>query len=120
MSERTQRLSASDMSSLLAERGDIHVHVGGTVIVAGKPPTFERLLEQVDTRLNLVPRFRQRIVKVPAGLHNPVWADDERFDLDWHVRHAALPKPGSDAQLRDLIGRIMSEPLDFSRPLWQI
>ncbi len=120
MAERTQRLSASDMSSLLAERGPIHVHVGGTVIVAGKPPPFERLLAQVDARLNMVPRFRQRIVKVPAGLHNPVWADDERFDIGWHVRHSALPKPGSDAQLRELVGRIMSEPLDFERPLWQI
>src|SRR3954453_9731649 len=120
MAERTQRLSPSDMSALLAERGPIHVHVGGTVIVSGKPPPFEELITQVETRLNLVPRFHQRIVRVPAGIHNPVWADDERFDIAWHVRHSALPKPGTDAQLRDLVGRIMSEPLDFSRPLWQI
>jgi diacylglycerol O-acyltransferase / wax synthase len=108
------------MSSLLAERGPIHVHVGGTVLVGGKPPTFDRLLDQVDARLNLVPRYRQRVTRVPVGLANPVWADDPRFDLRWHVRHVALPKPGSMAQLRDLVGRIMSEPLDFTRPLWQV
>ncbi len=120
MAERTTRLSASDMSSLLAERGPIHVHVGGTVIVAGKPPPFERVLAHVDARLNAVPRFRQRVTKVPVGLANPVWSDDPRFDLSWHVRHAALPGPGTLTQLRDLVGRIMSEPLDFTRPLWQI
>jgi WS/DGAT/MGAT family acyltransferase len=120
MAERHTRLSASDMSSLLAERGPIHVHVGGTVIVAGRPPPFERVLAHVDARLGLVPRFRQRVTKVPVGLANPVWSDDSRFDLSWHVRHTALPKPGTLTQLRDLVGRIMSEPLDFTRPLWQI
>ena len=120
MAERTTRLSASDMSSLLAERGPIHVHVGGTVLVVGKPPPFADVLAHVDARLNLVPRFRQRITKVPVGIANPVWTDDPRFDLSWHVRHAALPKPGTLAQLRDLVGRVMSEPLDFTRPLWQI
>jgi WS/DGAT/MGAT family acyltransferase len=120
MADSPTRLSASDMSSLLAERGPIHVHVGGTVVVAGKAPPFERLLDQVDARLNLVPRYRQKITRVPVGLANPVWADDSRFDLRWHVRHVALPRPGSMEQLRDLVGRIMSEPLDFSRPLWQI
>jgi WS/DGAT/MGAT family acyltransferase len=108
------------MSSLLAERGPIHVHVGGTVLVGGKPPPFERLLDQVDARLNLVPRYRQRITRVPVGLANPVWADDPRFDLRWHVRNVALPNPGSMGDLRELVGRIMSEPLDFSRPLWQV
>jgi len=114
------QLSSSDMSSLLAERGPIHVHVGGTAIFAGKPPSFEELLEHVDRRLNLIPRFRQKVTHMPAGIGNPVWADDADFDLRWHVRHRALPKPGSDEQLRELIGEIMSEPLDFARPLWQI
>ena len=120
MNERPQRLSASDMSSLLAEGESIHVNVGGTVIVEGEPAPFEELLEHVDARLNLVPRFRQRVTRVPLGLSNPEWGDDPRFDLRWHVQHVALPGPGSMAQLRDLVGEIFSQPLDFSRPLWRI
>jgi diacylglycerol O-acyltransferase len=108
------------MSSLLAERGPIHVHVGAAIVVEGKPPRFEELLEHVDKRLTLVPRFRQRITPVRFNLDNPVWADDTRFDLRWHVRRAALPKPGGMDELRELVGRVMSEPLDFSRPLWQL
>jgi diacylglycerol O-acyltransferase / wax synthase len=116
-----ERLSASDMSSLLAERGPIHVHVGATMIMEGEPPAFEELLEHVSSRLHLVPRFRQRVTAAPMiQLSNPSWADDPGFDLRWHVRHAALPTPGSRAQLRELVGRIMSEPLDLTRPLWQL
>jgi WS/DGAT/MGAT family acyltransferase len=108
------------MSSLLAERGPIHVNVGATIVVGGEPPDFERLLEHVDARLALVPRFRQRVTPAALDLVNPVWADDARFDLRWHVRRAALPRPGGAAELRELAGRIMSEPLDFTRPLWQL
>jgi diacylglycerol O-acyltransferase len=115
-----ERLSASDMSSLLAERGPIHVHVGGTAIFEGEPPPFEGLLEHVERRLRLVPRFRKRVGEDPVGIANPVWTDDARFDLRWHVRHAGLPRPGSPEQLRELVGRIMSQPLDLSRPLWQL
>ena len=86
-----ERLSASDMSSLLAERGPIHVHVGATMIFEGKPPDYEELLDHVEQRLNLVPRFRQRITPDRFNISNPVWADDGRFDLRWHVRRAALP-----------------------------
>lgn len=115
-----ERLSASDMSSLLAERGPIHVHVGGTIVLDGKAPGFEELIEHVSERLSLVPRFRQKVTRTPLGLSNPVWADDPEFDVGWHVRHVALPGPGSDAQLRELVGRVMSQPLDFARPLWQL
>ena len=120
MSERLSSLSPSDMSSLLAERGPIHVHVGGTTVMEGDPPTYEELLAHVDSRLALVPRFRQRVTEVPLGLSNPMWADDADFDLRWHVRHSALPRSGTMAQLRELVGRVMSQPLDFSRPLWQL
>ena len=114
------RLSPSDMSSLLAERGPIHVHVGATIVVEGRPPAFDDLVEHVDRRLALVPRFRQRVTPTPLGLDNPVWADDPRFDIRWHVRHAALPGPGTMAELRELVGWVMSQPLDFDRPLWQL
>ncbi len=115
-----ERLSASDMSSLLSERGPIHVHVGGTAIFDGDPPPFDELLDHASARLALIPRFRQRVTEIPARIANPVWADDPSFDLRWHVRHTALPSPGSDAQLRELVGRVMSQPLDVSRPLWQL
>ncbi|MGH2950721.1 MAG: wax ester/triacylglycerol synthase domain-containing protein, partial [Solirubrobacterales bacterium] len=115
-----ERLSPSDMSSLLAERGPIHVHVGATIVVAGKPPAFDELIEHVDKRLGLVPRFRQRVTEVALKLDNPHWTDDARFDIRWHVRRAALPTPGGLAELRELVGRVMSEPLDFTRPLWQL
>jgi diacylglycerol O-acyltransferase / wax synthase len=114
------RLSPSDMSSLLAERGPIHVNVGATLVVQGKPPAFEDLVAHVQRRLNLVPRFRQRVTRTPLGLDNPVWADDPRFDIRWHVRRAALPKPGTMTELRELAGQIFSQPLDFDRPLWQL
>ena len=116
-----ERLSASDMSSLLAERGPIHVHVGATMIMEGGPPPFEELLAHVDSRLGLVPRFRQRVTEAPmVQLANPSWGDDPRFDLRWHTRHLALPAPGSREQLRDLVGSVMSQPLDLTRPLWQL
>ena len=114
------RLSASDMSSLFAERGQIHVHVGGIIIAEGVPPAYDELVGHVENRLNLVPRFRQRIVKIPLGIENPVWADDPEFDIRRHVRNVAIPRPGRRDQLRDLIGRIMSDPLDMSHPLWQL
>ena len=115
-----ERLSPSDMSSLLAERGPIHVHVGATIVVEGEPPRFDDLVEHVDKRLALVPRFRQRVTPAALDLVNPIWTDDPGFDLRWHVRRAALPRPGGLEELRELAGRIMSEPLDFTRPLWQL
>jgi diacylglycerol O-acyltransferase len=115
-----ERLSPSDMSSLVAERGPIHVHVGATMLMEGEAPEHDELLEQVDGRLLLVPRFRQRVTPTPLHLTNPKWADDPDFDLRWHVRQTALPRPGTLAQLRDHVGHVMSEPLDFDRPMWQL
>ncbi|MFL5908401.1 MAG: wax ester/triacylglycerol synthase family O-acyltransferase, partial [Solirubrobacterales bacterium] len=115
-----QRLSGSDMSNLLAERGPIHVHVGATIIVEGTAPSYDQLVAHVEKRLELVPRFRQRIVRIPLGIENPVWGDDPAFDVRRHVRHVSVPRPGRLDQLRDLVGRVMSEPLDLERPLWQL
>jgi WS/DGAT/MGAT family acyltransferase len=118
--EGPDQLSPSDMSSLLAERGAIHVHVGGTALFDGDPPPFDQLLAHVDRRLELIPRFRRRVRYLPGKVMRAEWEDDPIFDLERHVRHVAVPSPGSDAQLRELVGRIMSEPLDQSRPLWQL
>ncbi|MCL4287173.1 MAG: wax ester/triacylglycerol synthase family O-acyltransferase, partial [Thermoleophilia bacterium] len=76
--------------------------------------------EHVRERLELIPRFRRRVRWLPGRILRAEWEDDPDFDLDRHVRHVALPAPGGDAELRDLVGRVMSEPLDQSRPLWQI
>jgi len=116
----SEPLSGADIASLHAEQGAIHVHVGGTAIFEGKPPEYEDFLAHVEQRLNLIPRFRQRVRHLPGKVGRPVWEDDPDFDLRRHVRHSALPDPGSDEQLKDLVGRIMSEPLDQDRPLWQI
>jgi diacylglycerol O-acyltransferase len=115
-----QRLSASDMSSWLADDGPIHVHVGGATVMAGPAPDFEEFLAHVDRRLHLVPRFRQRVTKTPLNLTNPVWGDDPNFDVRRHVRRLRLPRPGTVAVLREVVGNVMSEPLDKSRPPWQI
>ena len=120
MSEGPDQLSSSDMSSLLNEAGPIHVHVGGTAIFAGRPPPFDEFLEHVNRRLELIPRFRRRVRWLPGKVLRAEWEDDPDFDIGRHVRHVAIPAPGGDAELRELVGWVMSEPLDQSRPLWQI
>jgi diacylglycerol O-acyltransferase / wax synthase len=117
---RPEPLSPADIASLNAEQGPIHVHVGGTAIFAGDPPGYAELLAHVERRLNLIPRFRQRVRHVPGRMARPIWEDDPDFDLRRHVIHSALPRPGSDEQLREAVGRIMSQPLDLGRPLWEI
>jgi len=118
--EGPDQLSPTDMSSLLAERGPIHVHVGGTALFDGDPPPFDEFLAHVEARLELIPRFRRRVRWLPGKVMRAEWEDDPGFDLRRHVIHAGLPSPGSDEQLRELVGRIMSEPLDQERPLWQL
>ena len=115
-----ERLTASDMSSWLADEGPIHVHVGGATIMSGPAPDFDEFIAHVENRLNLVPRFRQRVTKTPLNLTNPVWGDDAGFDVRRHVRRLRLPRPGTVDVLREVVGNVMSEPLDKSRPPWQI
>ncbi|MDP9318763.1 MAG: wax ester/triacylglycerol synthase family O-acyltransferase, partial [Actinomycetota bacterium] len=80
---------------------------------------YARLVALIGDRIEFVPRYRQRIQPIPGRLANPVWVDDEDFDLTFHIRRSALPRPGSMDQLRDLVARIMSRRLDRSRPLWE-
>ncbi|NUT49023.1 MAG: wax ester/triacylglycerol synthase family O-acyltransferase [Saccharothrix sp.] len=81
---------------------------------------YDRLVDLVEQRLSLAPRYRQKVVHVPGRLARPVWVDDADFDVTYHVRRSALPKPGSDQQLHDLVARLMSRPLDHTRPLWEV
>ena len=96
------------------------MHVGGVALFEGPPPDPEDVLGMVRARLHMVPRFRQKLALVPWGLGRPVWVDDAHFNLEYHVRHTALPRPGDDAQLKRLVARTMSQQLDRSKPLWEI
>jgi diacylglycerol O-acyltransferase / wax synthase len=121
------RLSSVDAAFLEMETPELHMHVGGLFVFDAPPDPeearasgFARFLDLVRSRLHLVPRYRQKLVSPPLGLGNPVWADDPDFDLSYHVRHAALPAPGTIAQLTEYAGRILSRQLDRARPLWEL
>jgi len=114
------RLSALDASFLAQERESSHMHVGALVIVTGRPPTHEELIEHVESRLPLVPRYRQKLAESPLETGRPFWVDDPRLNLEYHVRHTALPRPGSEHQLRQLAGRLFSQRLDRHKPLWEL
>ncbi|MGH3666560.1 MAG: wax ester/triacylglycerol synthase domain-containing protein, partial [Egibacteraceae bacterium] len=119
------RLSGLDASFLYLETPTNHMHVGSVLVLdAATAPegtlSRDRLAAYVERRLHLVPPFRRRLVPVPFRLDHPVWVEDPDFDLDFHVRRAALPAPGGPAQLADFAGDIMSRSLDRSRPLWEL
>ena len=114
------RLSAVDASFLHQEREASHMHVGALVILEGPPPGRQDFVDHIGSRLHLVPRYRQKLSFPPLELGRPLWIDDPRFNVDYHVRHTALPAPGSEEQLRGLAGRIFSQRLDRSKPLWEI
>jgi diacylglycerol O-acyltransferase / wax synthase len=114
------RLSALDVSFLTNESSSAHMHVGGIMIFEGPPPAYEDLLEQVESRLHLVPRFRQKLAHPPIETGRPFWVDDPTFNLEYHVRHSALPSPGSEEQLRRMAARVFSQQLDRTKPLWEL
>jgi len=115
------RLSPLDASFLFVEESTTPMHVGGLMTFDDTPGfDADRFVAQIGERLAGVPRYRQKIREVPVHLGLPVWVDDPGFELDYHVRRSALPAPGTDAQLRELVGRLMSRQLDRARPLWEI
>ncbi|WP_243792215.1 wax ester/triacylglycerol synthase family O-acyltransferase [Saccharopolyspora gloriosae] len=116
------RLSALDASFLYLEDHTTPMHVGGVAVFRRPRAGFEydNVLAMIDRRLALVPRYRQKVRQVPGKLARPVWVDDQDFDITYHVRRSALPKPGKDEQLHDLVARLMSRKLDPARPLWEL
>jgi diacylglycerol O-acyltransferase / wax synthase len=116
----TDRLTGLDASFLHLERGPAHMHVASTSIFEGPPPDYVELRDHIDSRLHLVPRFRQKLRFVPLGQGRPKWVDDPHFNIEYHVRHTALPSPGDEQQLRTLAARIFSQRLDRSKPLWEM
>jgi len=114
-----ERLSALDAEFLHLEDGAVHMHIAGACVFSNPPPALSELEGLIASKLHLIQRYRQRVRTVPLELGRPVWADDPHFDLGYHVRHVALPAPGDDAAFCRLMGRIMSQPLDRERPLWE-
>jgi diacylglycerol O-acyltransferase / wax synthase len=120
MGEELDRLTALDASFLHQEGPATHMHVGAVTLFEGPPPPFEQFLDRIRQRLHLVPRYRQKLTVPPLESGRPLWADDPAFNLEFHVRQTALPRPGSEEQLRLLAARIFSQQLDRSRPLWEM
>lgn len=115
-----ERLTGLDASFLHLERGAAHMHVASCQVFEGPPPAYEDLVEHIEGRLHLVPRYRWRLAPVPFGQGRPVWVDDPHFSARYHIRHTALPAPGGEAELRRLCGRVFSQALDRAKPLWEI
>jgi diacylglycerol O-acyltransferase len=113
------RLSPLDSWWLHLEREAQQLHVGSTLLFEGPPPSHTQLAAAIEARLDMVPRYRQRVRQVPLELGRPVWVDDPGFRIGDHVRHVTLPRPGTEESLRDLVARLMSDQLDLSRPLWE-
>jgi diacylglycerol O-acyltransferase len=115
------RLTALDSTFLhLEDHSSAHMHVASVMVFEGAAPTLQELVEHILGRLHLVPRYRQRLAYVPFDQGRPVWADDPHFNPYYHIRHTALPKPADDEALKRLAGRLFSQRLDRSKPLWEI
>ena len=121
-----ERLSALDASMVFMETSHTHMHIGEVGILEAGPLLarngaldIERIRTHIASGLDHVPRHRQRLAFIPVESH-PVWVDDDRFKLDYHVRHTALPPPGTIRQLKRVVGRLMSQKLDLSKPLWEL
>jgi len=114
------RLSPLDASFLHVEDDVSHMHIAAIGIFEGPEPRYGDVVKMVRGKLPLVPRYRQVVRFVPLDLGRPVWVDDPHFNIDYHLRHTALPAPGGEAELRALVGRVMAQQLDRSKPLWEI
>lgn len=115
-----QRLTGTDASFLTNETGSSHMHIGAVLIAEGPPPSYDDLIAHIHSRLHLVPRYRQKLAFPPVETGRPFWVDDPQFNLAYHVRHSALPAPGSEDQLRRMAARVFSQQLDRTKPLWEL
>src|SRR5918999_1167031 len=116
----SDRLTGLDASFLHLEDSAAHMHVASVMLFDGPPPPYEGLLDAIEWRLGLVPRYRQRLAFVPLAQGRPNWVDDPHLNLRYHVRSTALPAPGSEEQLKALAGRVFAQQLDRDKPLWEI
>ena len=118
----TERMSSADVAFLHRETRNAPQHIGGLAVFTPRPGGFDydRLVRLLDERISLAPRYRQKVRMVPGHLAHPIWLDDPNFDITYHVRRSALPRPGTDAQLLEFCARIQSRLLDRSHPLWEM
>ncbi len=113
-------MSPIDSSFLHVENDTTPMHIGGVSIFEGPPPPFEDLQAMVAGKLDLVPRYRQKVRSVPLAVGSPAWIDDPHFSLGYHIRHTAIPAPGTTGQLRQMAARVFSQQLDRNKPLWEL
>ncbi|HEX3336533.1 MAG TPA: wax ester/triacylglycerol synthase domain-containing protein, partial [Jatrophihabitans sp.] len=118
----TERMSSADVAFLHRETRTAPQHLGGLAVFTAPRSGFDydRLVRLLEERISLAPRYRQRVRMVPGHLANPLWLDDPSFDITYHVRRSALPRPGTDEQLLEFCARIQSRRIDRSRPLWEM
>ncbi|MCP2290033.1 wax ester/triacylglycerol synthase family O-acyltransferase [Nocardia amikacinitolerans] len=123
------RLTPQDAAFYRLESSSNPIHIGSLAILRnaddghldGEPALdYDRLVDLVESRLSLVPRYRRKVREIPFALGRPVWVEDSHFDITYHIRRSALPSPGTDEQLHDLVARLASRPLDQSKPLWEM
>ncbi|MDQ3103057.1 MAG: wax ester/triacylglycerol synthase family O-acyltransferase [Actinomycetota bacterium] len=114
------RLTSIDASFLTNESGTSHMHIGAVTIFEGPPPGYDDLLAHIESRLALIPRYRQKLAMPPVETGRPFWVDDPQFNLGYHVRHSALPAPGAEDELRRMAARVFSQQLDRTKPLWEL
>jgi diacylglycerol O-acyltransferase len=113
-------MSGLDAGFFLVEDDNTPLHVASVIVFEGPPPSYGDLVRKIVSKLPQVPRYRQRVRALPLYLGRPVWTDDPHFQILYHVRHTAVPAPGTEEQLRNLAGRVLAQRLDRSKPLWEI
>ncbi|MEU4804771.1 wax ester/triacylglycerol synthase family O-acyltransferase [Actinosynnema sp. NPDC023587] len=114
------RMSAIDAGFYFVEDENAPMHVGSVLVFEGPVPSYGDVVRRFVAKLGEVPRYRQRVRALPLHLGRPVWVDDEHFQILYHVRHTAVPSPGTDDQLRNLAGRLFAQGLDLAKPLWEV
>jgi diacylglycerol O-acyltransferase len=115
-----ERLTVLDDTFVVLERDNLPMHIGSLLVFKGPAPDYEQLVTHVSGRLDRLPRYRQVLRQVPLNLGMPAWQDDVHFNLEYHVRHTAVPHPGGSDELRRLAGRLLGHRLDMQRPLWEM
>ena len=115
-----ERMGSLDAVFIAVEDSVSHMHIGSVAIFEGPPPAYAEVRALVESKLQVVPRYRQRVREAPMGIGRPLWIDDIHFNLDYHLRSTALPAHAERRALEQLVGRVMSQPLDRNRPLWEM
>src|SRR5215210_7320989 len=119
-----ERLTALDASFLYLEKPGVHMHVAGLSIFGpradGTSLPYGDVERVVEARLRLAPQLRRKLLAIPGNISRPVWVDDGRFDLNFHLRRASVPSPGGPLELERAVGRVLSRPIDRTKPLWEL